>query len=47
MDIYKICWGKTLTELSIMVNSAMSFGWHPVGGVSFDNERYLQAMIKQ
>lgn len=32
--------------LSKQVRKCLLNGWEPIGGVSFDGEQYLQAMVK-
>lgn len=32
--------------LSKQVRQCLLNGWQPIGGVSFDGEQYLQAMVK-
>lgn len=32
--------------LSVEVQQRLLKGWQPIGGVSFDGERYLQSMVK-
>ena len=44
---YKIIESITPLELVEAVNNSIQEGWDVVGGVSYDSENYLQAMIKK
>ena len=47
---YQIISGNDSGELETLVNSAISAGWAPVGGVSYSSydseDRYVQAVVK-
>lgn len=43
---YTIVTASNDMELAINVCRYLANGWQPIGGVSFDGPRYLQAMVK-
>lgn len=43
---YTIVTAAIVIGLSMEVQLRLLKGWQPIGGVSFDGQRYLQAMVK-
>ena len=43
---YFVVTSAVVTELSVKVQQRLLKGWQPIGGVSFDGKRYLQAMVR-
>lgn len=43
---YTILTSVIVIGLSLEVQRHLLEGWQPIGGVSFDGQRYLQAMVK-
>ena len=43
---YQIISAKDLYTLQTAVNSQMSYGWQPVGGITFSGATVFQPMVK-
>ena len=47
---YQVIMNSNIIDLIDKVNSFISMGWKPLGGIAFDitgNTTYLQAMVKE
>jgi hypothetical protein len=43
---YFVVTSAIVMGLAVKVQQRLLEGWQPIGGVSFDGEQYLQAMVK-